>query len=990
MRLKDVLALPKDVNSLPLLKSYLNQSLDYHDHMAAFLHYIDILYYVKSFEILIQESEQTLQRYLKNDYDEMLDHLMSLMIDAFIELEKYQHVHKYIQLRLERLPVLKKHEVYIQMIAYKTAVNQQPDIWLQSVIDEDMPKDTYKVLAETLLGSYIKQKDFENALKLHQDMVSKLTTPYIIEFCQIYDGLQKYQEMIQTLKPLMDTNALPEYVYYLIKAYIKSQQLQRAINLEVEYETLFEQAEELVQVKYYKMMLALYEDMGNNISINVYKAHLNKIQSKQRKQQKQSIIEPTSHNQQKRPVQVTLETHSKTPSIVDVEKMHDWLSYQLEKTNVQSYRDSLRLDFIKFNQLVPFQTMIMYQKYNHEMYYFKKERLYDKKVRQQDLDQSYLKTLLQQPRDGFIEPHIYENFIDIISQKPFVDVKQLYTYQSDDIVMIYYFNQEATTYAEFDDLLRLISTQMMMSHRDYLNQYQLEAASDLFNKLMTHPHLVARVYKEGVCTYSKAARRWFQLEDDEPIEPFIKNLPVQERDLYKAHFKALYNYEEPSKVLEYTYQHRRIKEFAVVHKLGDHPLILSVFYDESSHVKQIETVKHEAKKDNVSGLLNLHAFLDDLPELLKDKLTILKIQVNKNISFLYGQTSYLSYFKEFGFLTKKLIEQSQVYMYDGQHFIVTVPYNDIRTVNLMIKKYFDGLSQWISKSIPQEPFTPKVGIIRYPVVTTEKNAETLMHYLDIALSRIHDEPSFYYFKYQDFEHDQFEQHLLDQMLHAIEHQQFSIGFQQIIDQQANRVWMYESFAYIPHLDVEAKDIMFIAKKRKRLLDYDMEHIKQVLMMLSKMYEAAQKYIKILIPIHVESFTHHLFVRDVAQLMKTYDIPPKIIDFNIIGDMKASVYLQLVEDVKAIGIGIHTSSLKVSLYYNVDALHFDIKHPDDKMLDYLKTIHAFSFRQHITFVLRGVSSKDIKQTLAKAELNIIEGSIYKRLTKDALFSKVVSK
>ena len=57
MRLKDVLALPKDVNSLPLLKSYLNQSLDYHDHMAAFLHYIDILYYVKSYEILIQESE---------------------------------------------------------------------------------------------------------------------------------------------------------------------------------------------------------------------------------------------------------------------------------------------------------------------------------------------------------------------------------------------------------------------------------------------------------------------------------------------------------------------------------------------------------------------------------------------------------------------------------------------------------------------------------------------------------------------------------------------------------------------------------------------------------------------------------------------------------------------------------------------------------------------------------------------------------------------
>lgn len=354
MRLKDVLALPKDVNSLPLLKSYLNQSLDYHDHMAAFLHYIDILYYVKSYEILIQESEQALQRYLKSDYDEMLDQLMNMMIDAFLELEKYQHVDKYIQLRLERLPVLKKHHVYKQMVKYKTAVNQQPVIWLQSVIEEDMPNDTFKVLSELLLNAYIKQKDFEMAFHLHQYMVSKLTSPYMIELCQIYDGLNKYNEIIHALKPMMKSNVLPEYVFYLIKAYIQSQQLQRAINLEVEYETLFEQADESIRVKYYNMMLALYEDMGNNISINVYKVHLNKIQSKQRKQQKQTQSETTPQSKQKRPVQVTLETNSKTSSIVDVEKMHDWLSYQLEKTNVVSYRDSLRLDLSNLINLYHF------------------------------------------------------------------------------------------------------------------------------------------------------------------------------------------------------------------------------------------------------------------------------------------------------------------------------------------------------------------------------------------------------------------------------------------------------------------------------------------------------------------------------------------------------------------------------------------------------------------------------------------------------------
>jgi EAL domain-containing protein (putative c-di-GMP-specific phosphodiesterase class I) len=157
-----------------------------------------------------------------------------------------------------------------------------------------------------------------------------------------------------------------------------------------------------------------------------------------------------------------------------------------------------------------------------------------------------------------------------------------------------------------------------------------------------------------------------------------------------------------------------------------------------------------------------------------------------------------------------------------------------------------------------------------------------------------------------------------------------------------------------------------------------------------MYETSKKYIKILVPIHIATLTNHVFVRDLAQLMKSYNIPSKIVDLNIIGDMKASVYHQLMEDIKAIGVGIHTSSLKVSLYYQVDALHFDIKTPDEKMLDYLQTIQAFSDRQKMTFILRGVASKDVKQTLAKAELNVIEGSIYKRLTKDILFSKVISK
>jgi EAL domain-containing protein (putative c-di-GMP-specific phosphodiesterase class I)/GGDEF domain-containing protein len=991
MRLKDVLALPKDVHSLSLLKSYLNQPLEYHDYMAAFLHYIDILYYIKSYDILIQETNRSLQRYLKPTYEEMTDAILKYVIDAYLELEQYQEVYQYIQMRQERLPVLKKHVMYTQVLMYKRALNQDVKTWIESIINEDMPKETYQLLSEALLQLYLEQKLFEDAKNLHQKMVDKTFKPYVLERCQINVGLKAYDDTIDMLKEHIQKHPEPIYIYYLIDAYIQTNHIQKAINLEVEYEYIMEQADIDVQLKYYQLMLQVYESLGNNISINVYKANLNRLQAKQKRDQKKASLnnEPTVSTQQP-VVQVTLESQKKQGVHENIEKIHDWFSFQTHKTYVQSYRDTLRADCIKLNDMIDFHTMVMYQKHDYTLYHFKKERLYDKKLKQSDIEKTFLAHAIQEQYDGFIEPHMYIHDQDVLTQKPYIDTKQIYVYQNDFLVIMFYFENEPTLYQSHDDVLRVVSAHMMLMQEMYVKNYQKEMNSDLFHKLLTHPHLVVRMYKQGLCTYSKAARRWFQMDDDTTIEPFINHLKEHDQETYKQSFRALYNFEEPSKVLSYQYDNKSIKEYAVVHQYDNQPLILSVFMDESSHVKHVETVKEQAKKDLVTGLNNLHAFYDDLPSLLQDKLTILKIEVKKSISFLYGQQSYLSYFKEFGFLTKKLIDQSEVYMFDGNHYLVTVPYNDIRSVNVMIKKYEDALHAWVSQSIPQEPFTPKVGIIRYPVVTTEKHIDTIMHYLDIALSRVSEDGMVYHFKYQDYEQDQFEQYLLDQMLHAIENQQFSVGFHQIIDAEANKVWMYESFAYIPHLDVDAKDIIFIAKKRKRLFTYDMEHIKQVLNMLFQMYQETKKYIKILIPVHIETLTHHMFISRVATLMKSYHIPAKVIDFNVIGDMKASIYHQLMLDIRAIGIGIHTSSLKVSLYYACDALHFDMKQPDQKMLDYLMTIQKFSARQNMTFVLRGVDSKEVKQTLSKSGLSIIEGAIYKRLSKESLFTKVISK
>lgn len=988
MRLKDVLALPKDVNSLQLLQTFLNQPLDYADHMAAFLHYIDILHDVKSYDLLLSESEQLIQRYKHQSYDDAIDRVLEVIIHVYLELNQPKDAKMYLDMREDKLPVLSKHRVYLQLLTYKKMMQAPVLEWLESIIYEDLPKETFIRLAEALLDAYIQAHMFDEALVVFELTDQVFPEAFIIKKCEVYEGLKQFQNIIDLIKPIVDKSPKPEYLFYLMKAYINTNQNQRAINLEVEYESVFEQTSHDFKFKFYTFMMDFYKRIDNSISVKLYQAHLNRLQAKSKKQPlTKPESKPTLESKQ---VQVTLTKEVKKASLESIEKLHTWFEKQLFSQEALQQRDNYRTQFILLNQLIPFDTLVMYEKHRHMLYFFKKERLYDKRLKKQELESSLLQFGIEKGLDGFIDPNVFANYKDVVTQQPYAEEKQLYVYQTDQVLIMYYFKQPASVYAEHDDLLRIISLSLFKRYQFEETMQQQVIQSELFNKFLEHPQVVARVYYQGICTYSKAAKRWMHTEDDEPIEPFIKRMNEKDRVSYKDAFRALYNYEEPSKVFDYQFDQRHIQEFASVHVFQEQPLILSIFKDSTPHEKAIEEVKAASQVDLITGLHNLQALYDMLPSMLSNKVSILKIELNKNVSYLYGQKSYLNYFKEFGFLTKKLIPDSDVFVYDANHLIVTMPYNDIRAVQSIIKKYMDACHEWDSKTIPQEPFLPYIGIIRYPVVTNEKNIETLLHYLDIALHQGHaNNDQMYFFKYQDYEQDVFEQNILNQIHEAINHETIQIGFNQIIDQQANKVWMYESFAYIPTLDVHSKDIQLIAKKRKRTYSLDMSHLKQVMKMLSDMYQKTGKYIKILVPMDKETLTNHAFIFEVAHLFKTFQIPPKIIDINLVGDLKANVHLQVMSDLKAMGIGIHTSSLKVALYYDVDALHFDIKHPDAKMTTYLTQIKSWTHLQNIAFVLRDIKSKDIKQLLHKHDLMLIEGPIYKQLTKDALFSKILS-
>jgi hypothetical protein len=61
-----------------------------------------------------------------------------------------------------------------------------------------------------------------------------------------------------------------------------------------------------------------------------------------------------------------------------------------------------------------------------------------------------------------------------------------------------------------------------------------------------------------------------------------------------------------------------------------------------------------------------------------------------------------------------------------------------------------------------------------------------------------------------------------------------------------------------------------------------------------------------------------------------------------------------------------------------------------MMLYLKSIQTMMQTFQIEFVIRNVLTKEIKQQLQKEMLTLIEGPIYKKLTKQQVFEKVTYK
>ena len=99
MKLKDIFSLPKNSDSLKIIKDFLGQNLNYKDNIEVFLLYSKILLDNYAYDVLIKESKELLKRYENYDYDLFLDEVYENIVEAEIKKENFNEAQIYLNYR---------------------------------------------------------------------------------------------------------------------------------------------------------------------------------------------------------------------------------------------------------------------------------------------------------------------------------------------------------------------------------------------------------------------------------------------------------------------------------------------------------------------------------------------------------------------------------------------------------------------------------------------------------------------------------------------------------------------------------------------------------------------------------------------------------------------------------------------------------------------------------------------------------------------------
>lgn len=995
MRITDVLKLPKQPHSLSIIKDFLEQPLSHTDYQAAFSFYFEICLAIDEYEIVFREGIKVLHEIENQAETPYYEKILKSLIDASLHLGKFDHTKNYISLRKQSLPVLKQYLGIIDEIAYKKALKLPYLDDVLRILKDVTPPDIKINCYQELFNLYKNDHHYEMALnQLYELYNYDLRTDYFLDELDLLVKLKRYDEVIQKgLKELRENHDHVLVLKPLITSYLAKNEIHKASSLESEYEEFIDKQDAPFRISMYELFITLYQHMDNKLSVEYY---TKKLKSTQKSIDKKSTPKPEVEKTSEKEVifvePVVEKTLSHKHIYEDLERAHDLLIFSHLIDEKLPLREYLRQFFMHVETYIKVKDFVIYiENQTPNLFHYKMERLYDKTLLTTLLDDTVVKHVLDSGEEIFEDTHIIKWSKNILTQQDYdEEIQFIYCFPLGDIgVFLVHFKEIITDPGIHYDFLKLLSAIIFSHLLDEQRLAQLKLRDRFYDQVISSPILAYREHYEHKSVYNETAQKLFHIDKYHHLELFLRDVSYEHVNQYKDTISRLLNNAFEAKEIRYRYQEKHILEKLYGLKIGDEHIVMSLFFDETEGVQEAKALVEQATIDLDTDLGNAYLFEHDKEELLNDKASLLLIELDHQLKHIYGSEQMRRFFKEFAQHTKKYFSEGRTYRYDFDRLLVIVPYNDIRSVTKIVKEYFRYLDVYESKVLRYEKFKANMGILRYPVVTVEKNSDKLMRFLDIALEKAKrdKEEKYTFFVYRDYEDELFEQQVIDHLNVAIEEKSLGLVFNQIIDLKKNIVWQYESELALLNLAIDNRYLIAIAKKRHRLQDLERFHIKMVCEFLVDLEKKTERLIKITIPISKETFLDPTFNPYLLGTLKNYGIPYEFIRIKFDMELRPSHYANQIQELIDIGIALDTTSLDMALSYPFHALHVDMKKESIKWNSYLSKTKEMLDQFNMALVIRNIKAKDQKEALERLGLSYIEGSFYKQLPAPVLIQKI---
>ncbi|MBU1094198.1 MAG: GGDEF domain-containing protein [Firmicutes bacterium] len=991
MRLSDVLKLPKQPHSLSIIKDFLEQPLSHLDYQAAFSYYFEIAIELELYQLVFEEGEKVLKEISTQTDSPYFEKILKHLIQASIHLDHFEKAKLYIDQRRQILPILKQYLSVLDEIDYKKALGLPYLEDLMRVLKDIIPDPVKIYCLQEMFAIYRDDHQYEMALNsLYELYGFDLESQYFIDELKLLVSLKRYDDVIlKAMKALRLNRDHAEAVLILLEVYINKEDYHKASTLEAEYEELIDKQDDEFKKAAYELIISLYKKLDNKPSLDLYQKKNKSLLRVLEKKVK--VVEA-----EKPEIVVIEKAEAKTVKHGNILEHLD-ISYQLIQFSHMIddkllLRDYLRVFFIQVDTYIKTKEMVVYlHGESPNLFHYKKERLYDKTIIEGFVEETVIDRVQKTGEEIFEETKTLRWPKNIITQKEYEeDIKFIYTYPlGDEGVFAIYMDEEINDPGKYYDLFKLMSAILYAHVLDEKKLSKIKKENRFYSNVLNSPILAYREHTENRSTYNDAAQALFRIEKHFHMELFLRDVSYEHVHTYKETIQRLLNKSGEIKELYYRYQEKHILEKLYSLKIGDEHIVMSIFFDQTKEVGQAKELVDKATLDHETGLSNDYALSLELEDLLKDKASLVLIELDQNLKHIYGSEKINQYFKEFAQHTKKFFSDGTTYRYDFNQIFVIIPYNDIRSVTKTVKDYIKYLEIYESKILKFEKFNVNMGILRYPVVTVEKQMDKLFRYLDIALEKAkrEREEKYEFFVFRDYEDELFEQQVIDHLNVAIENQNLGLIFNQITDIKKNRVWQYESELVMFNLAIDNKYLLTIAKKRNRLADLERFHIKKVCEFLVELEKQTERLIKLTIPVSRETFLDPTFNPYVLGLFKQYGVPYEFVRLKCDMELRANHYSNQIQELIDHGISLDTTSLEMALSYPFNALHVDLKKENIKWNSYLHKMKELLEGFQMALVVRGVKTKDQKEALERLGVMYMEGSIYKQLPAPTLIQKI---